>query len=485
MSGLSVSKSLAWMGVTSMLGQVITWAVTIIVARILTPADYGLVALSGLFTVFAMAVSEMGVGASVIQNQEVTRRQMRELYGVSIGSGVIMFGIGQLAAPLMATFFSDPRLGPLVSVQSFVFLISAAKSMPRNILVRETRFDIIAKVETAARIATSICALGMVLFGAGYWAIAVQGLFVEFFQFLIFCRVERITPTMNIHFHDIRELLRFGAKTVVGGIIWQFYNMVDTAILGRVASKEFLGAYGFSKQLTNMPFEKIVSMVNKVTFPYLARRQSDLSQFRAWTLRAAYLQCLAIAPFFYLLYFCAEEAIVIILGPNWLGAVLPMKVFCIASVFKLIESYNLTCLTALGKINEQVRFVIMLLVLVGGGMLVWALTVGVESSIYVWITIYPVLSIMFCRVLMRALNLSAVDIFIYMRPAIVAQGVMISTLALTDSQVHGSVWFTAVVKCVVGAGAYGVSILILDYFDKRKNEDTVWSMVVNRFGLVK
>ena len=462
MSRMSIGRSMAWMGCMSLLGQIFTWGVTIIVARLLTPEDYGLVGLSGLFTVFAQSVSEMGVGAAVIQRRELSKSQIQSLYGFSLLVGGVMTFIGFLVAPLMAWVFTDDRLRPLVAFQSLIFLLTAAKSMQRNLLVREARFDVIAKFETLARVVTSVCTLVLAASGCGYWALAAQWLFIEFFQLIFFCYLERVVPTLRIRFSEIREVLMFGAGVMMRSIVSQLYALVDTAILGKLATKEFLGAYTFSKQLTNMPFEKIVRIVNQVLYPHMARNQDNLPVLRDWTLKSADLQMLTIAPLYYLLFFCSDEVVNVLLGQNWEDAIFPMKILCIASVFKLSESYNMNCLTALGKVSIQVRYMMLLLLSVGGGMLVTALIVDVKSSLLVWVTVYPVLSVMFSRVLLRSLGLGFLEILKCVKSTLIAQVVMVIGLCVLSVYVYGDVWFTLMIKCIFGFAVYVATLAFID-----------------------
>ena len=112
---------------------------------------------------------------------------------------------------------------------------------------------------------------------------------------------------------------------------------------------------------------------------------------REWTFKVADYQAVFVAPFFYLLFFTAEEAVYILLGANWGAAVLPLKIFCLANVFKLLESYSMVALTALGLVSEQVRYVVLQLIVVGGTMLGLAWFFDVGLSIYAWVLVYPVL----------------------------------------------------------------------------------------------
>lgn len=461
MSQRSIASSLAWMGGSALLGQIVTWSATILVARMLTPEDYGLVALSGLFTVFAQTVSEMGVGAAVIQRQNITESQCASLYSISLLIGLGMTGVGVLAGPIMAWFFKEPRLSNLVAFQSLVFVLTAAKSMQRNLLVRETRFDLIGKAETISRIATSGVTLLLAWLGAGYWAIAAQGLWIELFQFVLFVRIKRIRPTRQLHISELREVLRFGVGVMIKSMVGQLYFMADTAILGKIASAQFLGAYGFAKQLTNLPFEKIIRIINQVLYPYLAKMQGDFSAIRSWTIRVAELQLLFITPFFILLFACAEEAVGILLGAGWAGAVLPLKIFCIANIFKLAESYNMNCLTAIGKISAQIRYMLLLFACISAGMLLLWAAQNAEASMYVWITIYPILSCMFTRTLMRIIGLGWREVLRVVWPIFVAQLVMITALAGIWPVLPASPWSAVLIKLGIGIGAYALAGMVL------------------------
>ena len=450
------------MGGASFAGQVITWGVTIIVARLLTPADYGLVAISGIFPVFAHAICLMGVSAAVVQADEVSDYQVRALYGFSIFMGLFMFCIGLMAAPVMAWGFNEPRLTALVSFQNLVFIFGAPKSLLWSLLARETRFDTIAKVETGARILTSGCTLAMAVAGFGVWSLAAQWVFIEIFQLIGFSFVRRVRPTFLIRFTEIRDLLLFGIKVLLRNSVFQLYTSVDVIIFGKFASVSFLGGYSFAKQLTNMPFEKIIRVINVVMMPYLSKNKADLENFRNWTLRITDLQVFFLAPFFYLLFFCAEEAVLYLLGPGWNIAVLPLQVFCIANVFKLSESYVMVALTALGKVSAQVKFVFFQLLVVGSIMASISLWGDVELAVYVWVTVYPVLCYVFSKMLLKAIGLNLSAVFAQIRDTLFAQGIMIIALMVLEHFLQGPHWTTLGIKIICGCLVYLLALYFIN-----------------------
>jgi len=458
----SIKRSLAWMGGSSLLGQVITWSITIVVARLLTPADYGLVALSGLFTVFAISISEMGVGASVIQSEEISTSQIRSLYTLSLLIGLGMTGIGYAVAPVLAQIFDEPKIIPLTRFQSLVFLLSAAKSMQRTVLVRNMHFDVIAKMDTGARILTSISTLSLVYLGAGVWALAGQWLLLEFYMFLAYAGISRIVPKIRIDFFEIREVFRFGAVVMLRNITFKLYSMVDVIILGKLVSKTFLGGYTFSKQLTNMPFEKILTLVNRVLFPYFARAKKDLSVMRDWTVQVAELEALFLVPFFIMLFGCSEQVILLMLGDNWEMAIFPMRLLCVASIFMLIENYNTMVLTALGYVKSQIIYTLTQLVFIAGGMFLFTHFWGPEKSIFVWVVFYPIIALALNNYLVRKIRLSYRFVIGKLYKLFVAHGVLAGTLFAIDMYYHGAVWSMLAVKVLLGGVVYLLCVYCID-----------------------
>jgi O-antigen/teichoic acid export membrane protein len=450
------------MGGTSAAGQVVTWSITIVVARLLRPEDYGLVAISGLFPVFAMAVSEMGIGAAVIQRPSVTPGQIGTLYGISLLVGAAMTLAGFAVAPVMAWVFADPRLRNLVAFQSLVFLLGAAKSMQRNLLVRESRFNTVAKIDLLSRLATSFCTLSLVLAGFSYWALAAQWLLIEFFQFVLYWRIVRASPRLTYDLGEVRGVLAFGGQILSRNVVGQAFSLADTAILGRLASKDFVGAYGFARQLTNVPFEKVLAVANQVFLPYLARRQGNLAQVRDFTLRVIDLQALMIAPFFSLLFFSAAEVVEVLLGPKWSSAVFPLRVFCAAGLFRLAENFASVCLTAIGQVSLQVRYVLAQFVVVCGGMVAVGLSVGPEWSILLWVTGYPLLVLLYVRALLRALSIEVTDLLRRLGVAITAHAVLLATLTTADAVLVGPPWSVAGLKSLAGCAAYVAVVLAMD-----------------------
>jgi O-antigen/teichoic acid export membrane protein len=331
-------------------------------------------------------------------------------------------------------------------------------------------------MDTAARIATSISTLTLAYLGAGAWALAAQWLLLEFYMFLEYAAISRIVPKIRIDFDDIHDIFRFGVGVMLRNIAFKLYSLVDVTILGKLVSKTFLGGYTFSKQLTNMPFEKILTLVNRVLFPYFSRARKDLSVMRDWTVRVAELEALFLIPFFIMLFACAEQVILLMLGDNWGMAIFPMRIFCVACVFKLIENYNTMVLTALGYVKVQVLYTLAQLVFIAGGMCLFSLVMTPEKSIYVWIIFYPVIALVLNNFLVRKIKLSYRHVFKRLYKLIVAHGILVGTLFAIDRLFQGAVWSELAMKVLLGGAVYLFSIYLID----RSILHNVYRMVVSK-----
>ena len=466
-----VRKNLFWMGGTAFAGQIITWSITIWVARLLLPSDYGLVALAGVFTVFAQMVCEMGVGTAVIQVDEISKDQYETLYAYSLLLGVAMFIIGFLiGAPLMAYFYDEPKLQWLIRYSSLVFIISAARSMPRNILARNVRFEVIAKVEASSRILTSFCVLAMALQGFGVWALASQWLLIELFQFLGFIVNQPVRPSISKKFGETKYILYFGIKIVLRNIVYQFYNLCDGAIIGKIGSQSFLGAYSFAKQLTNMPFEKIIRIVNQVLLPYLSKDKKDLARLRQWTVDTVEMQMVVIVPFYLFVFFCAEEIVMILLGSNWEEAIIPLQFLSIAHIFKLAESYNSNLLTALGRITIQIKYMATQFLIISSGIILLSILFNIETSLYVWVLFYPIITIAFTRISLQSIDLRIIKILKKTHRIVIVQGLLVAFLLLVSCLSNDmlSVWHSLIIKGTSGIIFYVSVFYLLDKKNLRR-----------------
>lgn len=441
-------------------GQVITWGITIVVARLLSPEDYGLIALSGIFTLFAMSISEMGIGAAVIQRDSISEDEIRSLYSVAILVGLGMTAMGYFAAIPMALIYDEPRLIPLVRAQSIVFSFAALSGMQRNILVRNTCFSVVARIELCANVMTSLCALTLAWNGFGVWALVAQGLLTKLFEFVGFSYYSRIVPKLRVDFSAIYDVMRYGVVIMLNGLGNTLFMLSDTMILGKFASPLFLGGYSFGRNLTRLPFEKVLSIVNQVLFPFLSKEKNNPQQLRAWFGKLMKFELFLFLPFYVFLFFCAEEIVYIVLGPKWEIVILPLRVFCVASFFRLIDSFGSTLLIALGNVRIPFYINIVKVAVVSLPILAVCYWIGYVESLYVWIITPPLISIGYLFFIKRSIQLQMVSFFMELLPLLIANLALVTMSLIIGMDPVAAPMTSLLVKFSLGGTVFFVALLI-------------------------
>jgi O-antigen/teichoic acid export membrane protein len=458
-----ITKGIVWLGGSRVISQFITWGLTIVVARLLTPEDYGLVAISGIFLVFAQAVSEMGIATAIIQKDTISDQETRALYSISLLLGLVMSLVGYIVAPFFSTFFDDTRLTGLIRFQSIVFFIQALNSVPRSLIMRDGQFDMLSKIELVARIGTSICAITMALSGFGVWALAAQGVIWNLLQYIAYAKYRWVKPAVHLKYCDIHNAALFGCKVMVQNIFNKVYLLLDVSIYGKLASKEFLGAYGFAKQFADVPFEKILPVINQVLLPYFSRKKYDQAQLVKWSLTAAELQSVFIISFYIIMFFCSKELINVLLGSHWEQAVLPMRIFCVVNVMKLVSVYANNILTALGVMRKQIWETFARTVVLGLGLVFIIHFWNVEKSLYIWFVVTPFSAFYLGYLLMQSLQMKFSDIVGRLRKSLfVHLGVILVYYFIDTPMMIDQDVLVLIFKLFLGVSSYFCLWLIVD-----------------------
>src|SRR5262245_39715303 len=273
------AAGLKWSSVAKLTGQAVSWAVTIVVFRLLTPEDYGLMALSMVLVSVVAGVAEFGLGSSLVQAPTLDKRELRQLAGalgaLNIGCGLLIL----LGAPLFADLMGNDRLTNIIRVLAVQFLLNAIDGVPASVAYRQMRFKLLAGVELATVLLSSLATLALAWFDFSVWALVLGNLAGAVLRTLLYVvRVGFVRPTFD--FHGIAKHLRFGGAVTASRLLWQVTYQTDTLIAGRTLSSEAIGLYSVSMHLATLPMMKAMSIVNQVAFPAVARLQDEPARLR-------------------------------------------------------------------------------------------------------------------------------------------------------------------------------------------------------------
>lgn len=468
-----ILKSVMWMGGANLFTQLVTWGFTFAIARMLTPEDYGLIGMAGVYIGMTECINELGIGTAIVQRRDLNEDDVKGIYSVAIAFGVVSMVVSYWVSPLISWFFNEPRLLPLLQFLSLTYLISSAKSVQRNLMLRDMKFSSIAKVEVASGILTSVAGLACALAGLGVWTLAIQYLSMNLCNFLgAFC-YERRLPGRIADWTRLRDMLRFGVGITSSKVLFSINRNVDSLIIGKLLGKTYLGSYTLALTLANKPFEKILPILNQVFLPLFSRTQDDIGKLRQYLLRILEIELMIFTPVFTLLALTADDIVLTALGGKWAGAIMPMRVFSMLGFCKYLESRVSIVLTAMGHARPQVRYSLSLALVMAVSVAVLAHLKGITGVMLAWSICYPAVFFIYFRYFLRVIGISLGQVAGMAQRSALSNVIMCSCVLSTAAFGLDTPLLRLAVKLLIAVVAYLGSCYVLDRKMFREIKDLV------------
>ncbi len=353
--GDKVFSAIRWSAGVRFGSQILTWAMTIVVIRVLTPADYGLLAMASAFVAIAGLLSEVGLGQSIVQQDDLDRETIQRIYGLILVVHALIFIILVGAAPLIADFYGEPRVVPVVRVLSLQFVISAFLVIPNAMLQREMEFRKRSLIDFSSALIGGITTLGLALSGYGVWALVVGSLLSLACKAVGLNIVAPFRHTPRFAFSSLKRNIAFGGQITLSGVLWYFFTQADVLIAGRWLGKELLGFYSVGMHLASLFNQRIAGIVNQVAFPTFARLQRDKEAVVRHTLTGIRLLSFCAFPLLWGLSSVAPEVVVVILGERWIGAIVAVQTLSLIMPLRMIGNFTPNVLQGIGRADILLR----------------------------------------------------------------------------------------------------------------------------------
>lgn len=340
-------------GATTLAGQATKFGLQLlslsILARILTPEDFGLVVMVTAITSFVVLFKDMGLSMATVQRSEISHAQVSTLFWINFGVSAVITGVVAALAPAISWFYGEPRLTPVALVLACAVLISGLSIQHRALLKRQMHFGLLTTIDILAYLASVLAAVGAALAGAGYWALVVRQIVqvaAEAVGSWIACGWR---PGLPVRRAGARKMVGFGLDITLYNIINYFARNADKVLLGRFYDSTILGFYGNAYQLMMMPVLQIRGPVMSVATPGLSSMQNDPDRFRRYYLQAILLLAFVTMPLMTFLFVCAEDVIGLVLGKQWFGAVPIFRILAVTAFIQPVETTRGFVMIALGQ----------------------------------------------------------------------------------------------------------------------------------------
>jgi teichuronic acid exporter len=344
----SLAGNLVVRAVTDWGAQIVSWTALLVVVRVLAPADFGLVAMSGAFYSYLRLAGEFGIPVTIMTLRDLTEDEIAQLHSVALLLGVGAFLLACAGAWPVALFFRTPKLAPVIAASCLALIPLALRSVPEGIMSKELRFKPLSWFNAIRDIFAAIVTVALALLGYGYWALVAGNLLSTTLRsvlILFACRQRFAWPKFAV----VKRPLLFSWHVLVSVFAWSTYNTLDNVTVGRTLGPSPLGFYGMAWTLANMPLEKVVSLVTTIIPSYLAKVQKEPAELRRYLFTLTEALALATFPATIGLALVARELVPIALGHKWESMIVPLEVLCLYTAFRSIEALMPKLLTAVGK----------------------------------------------------------------------------------------------------------------------------------------
>jgi len=322
---------------TSQVGQFVLQSVsTVVLARLLTPADFGIVAMVTAVTSLGQAFADLGLSEATIQHTEITHDQVSALFWVNVAIGVGLMFVTIGLAPGLAWFYREPRLRDIGVVMSLTFLFGGLRVQHTALLKRQMRFLAIAVRDILSFAIAVPFAIILALRGAGYWAIVALPLALNFTQMALSWVMVRWLPSLPRRGTKVRKLISFGGSVAASYFITNVTRSADNVLVGWYWGAHPLGLYSRAYNLLMLPVRQLNGPAGSVAVPAFSRLQNDPERFARYYLRAVSLIMWIGAPVFAFLFVAAKPVIVLVLGQKWAQAAPVFQILVIAALGQLL-----------------------------------------------------------------------------------------------------------------------------------------------------
>lgn len=350
--------------------QGVTFVVSIVLARLLAPEAYGTIALVTVFTQILNVFIDSGFGNALIQKKDADDLDFSTVFYFNIAICVLLYLGMFLAAPLIAKFYNDASLTPVVRVLSLTLIISGVKNVQQAYVSRTMQFKRFFFATLGGTIGAAVIGIAMAYFGFGVWALVAQQIFNATVDTLILWISVKWRPKWMFSWQRLKGLFSFGWKLLASSLLDTVYSDLRQLIIGKMYTKTDLAQYNRGKQLPDLLVNNIDTSINSVLLPAMSQVQDNPERVKNMTRRAMKTSTYVIAPVMMGLAFTAESIVHLILTDKWLPCVPFLRIFCITYMFYPVNTTNLNAIKAMGRSDlflklETIKKVIGLIVLLG------------------------------------------------------------------------------------------------------------------------
>lgn len=368
-------KGLYWSFFNQFANYGMQFCVGIVMARLLSPEDYGITALPAVFMSVAMILQEGGLSDALVRKTDLKEQDISTAFYYSFGVGIFMYLVLFFAAPFIADFYKTPVLVPLMRVTALGF-VWGAMGIPQNVILkRRLDFKTPTKIGITTKVFSACVGIGMAFAGYGLWALVISGFLSGLlYQILIWYKV-RWLPTTKWSKDSFKYLWNYGNKMIASSMLNTIYNNIAPIFIGKYYSPAQLGVYNRAQGYAAMPSQNVTGVIANVSFPVLSQIQDDDERLAYNYRRMLKVSAFVIFPVMLMLSALARPLVITMITAKWEACIILLQIICFSMMWYPIHAINLNLLQVKGRSDLFLRLEIIKKV-VGLSILVITLPLG-------------------------------------------------------------------------------------------------------------
>lgn len=321
----------------------------IILARLLTPYDYGCIGMLSIFMVLAEAFIDGGFGSALIQKKRPTQGDYSTIFFFNIGMSVLLYAVLYVSAPAIALFYDIPLLSDVLRVQGIILFIYAFNIVQRNQLRKVLNFKVLSNVTISTSVTALVVTIFMAYNGFGVWALVTQNIVTAAIPALIFWFYIKWRPMWTFSVKSFKELFGFGFYMFLTHFVNQFGNQFQGLLIGRFYNASTLGYYSKAGHTENIASTSISNVLTQVTYPLYAEVQDDKAKLAGIIRKITMTLSYVTFPLMLILLLCSRPIFVLLYSNRWIDSVPYFQVLCIAGLAFSLQAVNYQSIAAIGK----------------------------------------------------------------------------------------------------------------------------------------
>lgn len=397
----------------------VTFIVSIVLARILSPKEYGLISLVLVMTTLLQVFVDSGMGKALIQKKATEKIDYSTVFVFNLFSSIFLYAVLYFCSPMIESFFGYEKLAEVIQISGIILIISAAKNVVQAYVMKQMKFKLFFMSTLMGTILSGVIALIMAYKDCGVWALVAQQIINPLVDTLILWIVIEWRPRIKFSFKSFKELYSYAWKLLAVDLLNEFFNSIRTIFIGKFFDASELGFYENGRKLPASIYSNIDSSLRSVIFPVFAKEQDDILKTKNYMLKMINVCYYVTTPVLFGLIGCSENIVRFIFTDKWLSAVPYMQIACVVWFLNSIQAINQQVVLAKGRsdiclkieiINKVMTFVA-LIICVKYGVFAIALSQVFISVIGVYLNLYPNRKLINCTIV-EQLNCCFIEVFV-------------------------------------------------------------------------